>query len=123
METSPNVLMSVVVILQTEHPYKFMIAMAPPLNNGTSTREHPSATSGNQLLLDAGSAPGNNVGMKIWQCYDNLPAQAWYYTNDNRIALAGKGQCLDLTNGNLANGNQVQTYQCTDYNANQVWTR
>jgi hypothetical protein len=32
--------------------------------------------------------------MKIWQCYDNLPAQAWYYTSDNRIALTGKGWFL-----------------------------
>ena len=29
--------------------------------------------------------------MKIWQCYDNLPAQAWFYTADNRVALTGKG--------------------------------
>jgi hypothetical protein len=86
--------------------------------------------------------------MKIWQCYNNLPAQKWYYTDDNRIALEGQGksgfqyrhdqlearclddlpnflsigQCLDLTNGVLTNGNQVQTWQCTDNNQNQVWT-
>ena len=30
--------------------------------------------------------------MKIWQCYDNLPAQAWYYTDDERIALTGQGK-------------------------------
>lgn len=35
--------------------------------------------------------PGNAVGMKIWQCYENLPAQEWYYTEDFRIALTGKG--------------------------------
>jgi hypothetical protein len=34
--------------------------------------------------------------MKIWQCYDNLPAQAWYYTGDNRIAVTGKGQFSNL---------------------------
>ncbi len=36
-------------------------------------------------------APRSGVGMKIWQCYDNLPAQQWYYMGDNRIALEGKG--------------------------------
>jgi len=77
---------------------------------------------GTNFCLDAGSTPGNGVGMKIWECYDGLPAQQWYYTDDNRIALEGKGQCLDLPNGVLTNGNQVQTWQCTDGNTNQVWT-
>jgi hypothetical protein len=30
------------------------------------------------FCLDAGSSPGNEVKMKIWQCYDGIPAQAWY---------------------------------------------
>ena len=65
--------------------------------------------------------------MKIWQCYDGLAAQQWYYTNDQRIALEGNStyqrnsmrsrllttpmlaQCLDLTNGNAADGTQRQT--------------
>ncbi|KAL0953322.1 hypothetical protein HGRIS_004567 [Hohenbuehelia grisea] len=59
--------------------------------------------------------------MKIWTCYDDLPAQAWYYTADRRTAVTGKGQCLDLTNGSLKNGNRVQTWKCTDRNTNQIW--
>lgn len=59
--------------------------------------------------------------MKIWQCYDNLPAQAWYFTNDGRVALEGQGQCLDVTNGGLWSGNQMQTWQCTDSERNQEW--
>ncbi|KAF8960448.1 G-X-X-X-Q-X-W domain-containing protein [Flammula alnicola] len=46
---------------------------------------------GTNFCLDAGSSPANGVGLKIWQCYDNLPAQQWYYTDDNRIALEGQG--------------------------------
>ncbi|KAL0953126.1 hypothetical protein HGRIS_004395 [Hohenbuehelia grisea] len=46
---------------------------------------------GTNFCLDAGNNPGNNIKMKIWQCYDNLPAQAWYYTDDRRIAVTGKG--------------------------------
>lgn len=61
--------------------------------------------------------------MKIWTCFAGLAAQQWFYTGDNRIALEGQGQCLDLTNGDLTNGNQVQSWQCTDNNNNQVWTR
>ncbi|KAF6746666.1 G-X-X-X-Q-X-W domain-containing protein [Ephemerocybe angulata] len=49
---------------------------------------------GTNFCLDAGSSPANGVGLKIWQCYDNLPAQQWYFTDDNRIALEGQGmQC------------------------------
>ncbi|KAF9457289.1 G-X-X-X-Q-X-W domain-containing protein [Collybia nuda] len=77
---------------------------------------------GTNFCLDAGSSPGNGVGMKIWTCYSGLAAQAWYYTDDNRIALTGQGQCLDLTGGNLSNGNRIQTWQCTNGNNNQVWT-
>ncbi|KAF9556255.1 hypothetical protein CPC08DRAFT_694670 [Agrocybe pediades] len=73
------------------------------------------------FCLDAGSNPANGVGLKIWQCFDNLPAQQWFFTNDNRIALENQGQCVDLTNGILTNANQVQTWKCTDFNTNQIW--
>ncbi|KDQ25612.1 carbohydrate-binding module family 13 protein, partial [Pleurotus ostreatus PC15] len=77
---------------------------------------------GTNFCLDAGSNPGNSIRMKIWTCYDNLPAQEWYYTDDNRIALFNKGLCLDLTDGRLNNANQLQTWKCTDFNTNQIWT-
>ncbi|KAG6904780.1 hypothetical protein DXG01_007251 [Tephrocybe rancida] len=69
------------------------------------------------FCLDAGSPPGNGVGAKIWECYADLPAQAWYYTPDNRIALKDKGLCLTRTHSN-----QVQTWPCTNKNIDQVWT-
>ncbi|KJA18263.1 carbohydrate-binding module family 13 protein [Hypholoma sublateritium FD-334 SS-4] len=76
---------------------------------------------GTNFCLDAGSSPANGVGLKIWQCFDNLPAQQWFFTNDSRIALENQGQCMDLTNGVQTNGNQLQTWKCTDADANQVW--
>ncbi|KAF9443177.1 carbohydrate-binding module family 13 protein [Macrolepiota fuliginosa MF-IS2] len=79
-------------------------------------------SAGTNFCLDAGSTPGNAVGMKIWECYDSLPAQQWYYTDDNRVELEGTGLCLDLTNGLAVNSNQVQTWKCTDGNTNQIWT-
>ncbi|KAF7791069.1 hypothetical protein EIP86_002030 [Pleurotus ostreatoroseus] len=84
-----------------------------------NTKIHLASTN---FCLDAGSNPASGVGMKIWQCFDNLPAQQWYYTDDNRIAVENQGQCLDLTNGVLTNGNQVQSWACTANNDNQVWT-
>lgn len=38
------------------------------------------------------AAPGNGVGLKIWQCYAGLAAQQWYLTDDNRIALENQGK-------------------------------
>lgn len=72
--------------------------------------------------------------MKIWQCYDNLPAQQWFYTGDNRVALTNRGLCLDLTDGACSfpvytdykgkktNANVMQTWECTPGNTNQIWT-
>ena len=36
--------------------------------------------------------PSNDTPMKIYTCYDNLPAQQWYYTNDKRIVLGEQGR-------------------------------
>ncbi|TFK29155.1 G-X-X-X-Q-X-W domain-containing protein [Coprinopsis marcescibilis] len=76
---------------------------------------------GTNFCLDAGSTPGNGVPVKIWECFDNLPAQQWYLTDDNRIALAKTGLCLDLPEGNMDDRTVLQTWQCTDNNPNQVW--
>jgi hypothetical protein len=77
---------------------------------------------GTNFCLDAGTFPSNGIQLKIWQCYDNLPAQQWYYTDDNRIALENQGFCTDLESGIMTNSHKVQTWQCTNNNSNQVWT-
>jgi len=76
---------------------------------------------GTNFCLDAGTRPANGVGMKIWQCYDNLPAQAWHYSDNDKLLLRGNGQCLDLRDGGLTNGNPVQTWACASGNRNQIW--
>ncbi|KAF7436058.1 hypothetical protein PC9H_002884 [Pleurotus ostreatus] len=78
---------------------------------------------GTNFCLDAGSTPANGIGMKIWQCFDDLPAQQWFLTDDDRIALENQGFCLDLTEGSVVNGNQVQIWRCTDNDINQAWVR
>lgn len=86
-------------------------AMDPPLRSGSFRTDQPkfdspiptsawtlvpvSATVSihlNVRLLTHCLAAGDGVQMKIWQCYDNLPAQAWYFTGDNRIALENQGE-------------------------------
>ncbi|TRM64092.1 ricin B lectin domain-containing protein [Schizophyllum amplum] len=76
---------------------------------------------GTNFCLDAGDNISNGVAMKIWLCDARLAQQTWYYTEDNRIAVEGYGQCLDVSRGSLDNGNAVQTWACTDGNTNQIW--
>jgi len=77
---------------------------------------------GTNFCLDAGSNPANFVGMKIFQCFEGLPQQSWFYTDDERIAVTNMGLCLDVPNGNLTNGQQLQTFTCTDNDQNQFFT-
>ena len=37
------------------------------------------------------------------------------------LAWTDHGKCLDLTNGSLDNGNQVQLWDCSSTNPNHVW--
>ncbi|KAF9447224.1 carbohydrate-binding module family 13 protein [Macrolepiota fuliginosa MF-IS2] len=74
------------------------------------------------FCIDAGATPTNGTQMKIWECFANLPAQEWFLTSDDRVALLNQGLCLDLTNGDTTNTNVVQVWQCTDGDVNQIWT-
>ncbi|KAF9531211.1 carbohydrate-binding module family 13 protein [Crepidotus variabilis] len=74
---------------------------------------------GTNFCLDRGETPGNGIGMKIWQCYENQPDQTWEYNASNQIGW--DGTCVDLTNGVTTNGNQLQTWECATGNNNQVW--
>ncbi|ODO00433.1 hypothetical protein I350_07073 [Cryptococcus amylolentus CBS 6273] len=69
--------------------------------------------------------------MKIWHSYPGLFQQTWYRTYDQRIAIFGGDQCLDLGD----DGPQTHVlfspspspspcllYECTDGNTNQIWT-
>ncbi|TFK97697.1 ricin B lectin domain-containing protein [Pterulicium gracile] len=85
--------------------------------------------SGTNFCLDATDPnPANGTGLKIWQCYDDLIAQRWFYdgvtkeiwlNNDNDEV--GGGGCVDLADGNTTNGRQVQMWSCGGGNPNQKW--
>jgi len=82
---------------------------------------------GTNFCLDAGSNPANGIGMKIWQCYDNLRAQQWNYEQwTDRIRLDaqvnGKDYCVDLESGILTNGHKIQTWECQYQNTNMIWS-
>ena len=89
------------------------------LDAGSSTSVSPLSYT---TPLTTYAEPADGVGMKIWQCYDDLQAQEWVYTKSSgRIALGKTGQCLDLYKGVLTNGNKVQTWSCSTGNKNQQW--
>ncbi|KAF5314651.1 hypothetical protein D9611_007089 [Ephemerocybe angulata] len=79
-------------------------------------------TADHNMCLDAGSSPTNGTKLKLWDCYDNLPAQSWYFTDDNRIALKDQGFCIDLPDGKQTDGQVLQIWACSTGNTNQVWT-
>ena len=88
------------------------------INNGQTAVQ----VAGTNFCLDAGDSIGNGVQLKIWQCYSGITAQTWFYTGDQRISLMNQGQCLDLNNGNTADGTVMQIWSCTTNDNNQVWT-
>ena len=50
-----------------------------------------------------------------------LPQQQWFYTQpgDDHLAILGGDQCMDLRDGNKAEGATVQTWACGS-NRNQA---
>ncbi|KAF8883643.1 ricin B lectin domain-containing protein, partial [Gymnopilus junonius] len=77
---------------------------------------------GTDFCLDAGSNPSSGTRMKIWQCFNSLPAQSWEVTSAHQLKLSGTNQCLDLRNSLLQNENEIQTGACGTTNPNQIWT-
>jgi hypothetical protein len=77
---------------------------------------------GTNFCLDAGSDnPADGTKLKIWQCYDRIPAQSWVFNGDKTIALQSAAKCVDLTDGNKGNGNRIQVWGCSSGNINQQW--
>ncbi|KAJ9104624.1 hypothetical protein QFC21_002122 [Naganishia friedmannii] len=95
----------------------------------TKIQVAPNSLTKTNYCVDFGSDKGaNGVMGKIWQCYDNLPAQNLWITGDNHIALTDSDQCLDVRAesgpgqtkpyGSLKD---VQSWQCSGGNPNQIF--
>lgn len=100
-------------------------------SGSTKIRVAPNSLSTTDYCVDFGSDRGvNGVGLKIWQCYDGLPAQQLYITGDNHIAVEGDNQCADVKAESQASQakpygslKDVQSWQCSGGNPNQVGVR
>ncbi|KLT42877.1 ricin B-like lectin [Cutaneotrichosporon oleaginosum] len=76
---------------------------------------------GGDLCLDAGNAPANGQLLTFQPCNRRAPGQAWWLTDDGRIALQDQGFCVDLPAGTGENQDAVQIWRCGDGNINQAW--
>jgi hypothetical protein len=56
-----------------------------------------------------GGSTANGNKMQIWTCGSGDPNQE-FTTSGNTIQWSGKGECLDLTNGVLTDGNVVRSF-------------
>ncbi|WOO78989.1 Endo-1,4-beta-xylanase A [Vanrija pseudolonga] len=82
----------------------------------------------NTLCLDAGEHPADGSRVHLWQCYDGLTQQAWTTINKDGFSLLKLRDwdlCLDVTDGNFADGTELQVWTCYDYSGdyspNQRW--
>ncbi|KAJ7238352.1 ricin B lectin domain-containing protein [Mycena haematopus] len=58
--------------------------------------------------------------LQIWECAAGNTNQEWTLSGST-IQWTGENSCVDLTNGNVTDGNVVQIWSCTD-GPNQQWT-
>ncbi|CAK9787174.1 unnamed protein product [Cutaneotrichosporon oleaginosum] len=66
-------------------------------------------------------APANGQLLTFQPCNRRAPGQAWWLTDDGRIALQDQGFCVDLPAGTGENQDAVQIWRCGDGNINQAW--
>ncbi|MDD9937811.1 MAG: ricin-type beta-trefoil lectin domain protein [Myxococcales bacterium] len=77
------------------------------------------ASSPNRCLENEWWSNQSGDDVFVWTC-GGYSTQEWSF---ERVAVRGwGGLCLDLQNGNTANGTNVQMWECQDGNANQEWT-
>lgn len=75
----------------------------------------------------------NGSPVKVWECLDGVPQQQWFVSNEGQFKLANTGMslhasdranqidfCVDVKDGEVT-AEQLQLWQCTEGNANQVW--
>ncbi|WOO78987.1 Endo-1,4-beta-xylanase A [Vanrija pseudolonga] len=74
------------------------------------------------LCLDAGTNPQDGSKVKVWQCYPGLLQQSWEWFGSRQgfgRKLNGTNLCLDVTDGNFANGTPLQVWKCYTGSKNQ----
>lgn len=88
------------------------------------------ATFSSNHCLDDPDNGGNGTDMQLWLCNSNPQQQlalvpSGYHGGSCDVDFCYEiqlqnGKCLDITNGDSANGTPIQVYTCL-HNANQAW--
>lgn len=69
----------------------------------------------------AGVQTINGAKVQTWACHGG-PNQSWTYApNSQQLKDKNSGRCLDLPAGAVANGTQLQIWDCDKTNNNQKW--
>ncbi|OCF71362.1 hypothetical protein I204_07989 [Kwoniella mangroviensis CBS 8886] len=82
--------------------------------------------SGTNFALDAGGVNASaNSSLVLKESQNCEPLQAWYVTNDARIAIAGQGLCLtedkDTDGSGPDEDKGIILFDCTDENTDQMF--
>ncbi|KAJ6540064.1 ricin B lectin domain-containing protein [Mycena vulgaris] len=76
---------------------------------------------GNMCLGVTNGNTASGTKLQIWDCTPgDANQQLFFFPSDQVIIWANEDMCVDLTDGSLTNGNQVQMTKCYQDN-NQVW--
>jgi hypothetical protein len=67
---------------------------------------------GNKCLDVTKGVDQDGTKLQVWTCSANNANQQWYYSKwDNTVTWTGKGKCIDVAEGNQADGTLVSTFE------------
>jgi len=67
------------------------------------------------------TAASNSDGARVTlQGCTGAESQLWEF-KDGAVKVFGGDKCLDVTDGNASNGNNLQIWSCVDQSTNQLW--
>ncbi|KAF8993848.1 ricin B lectin domain-containing protein [Cyathus striatus] len=86
-------------------------------------------TGTNKCLDVTNGGSANGVKLQVWTCVDGNANQQFQHSDPNVVILPEDhiswmlhpNLCMDLTDGRLDNGNQIQLWACDGSNPNQRW--
>ncbi|KAF5327905.1 hypothetical protein D9619_004904 [Psilocybe cf. subviscida] len=76
---------------------------------------------GTNFCLNTGACSPAGTGLLIHTCIQTFPGHMWVYKDNRRISTRWTNMCVDLPNGSVVNGQQVQIKVCDVNSINQIW--
>lgn len=89
--------------------------------SGISLNNQQLAWNGNPSFCLTAASDNNGAAVGLQKCSGKSLGSFWTF-HDGVISTYSNSRCVDVTNGNAANGNKLQLYDCVNGNTNQQWT-